>query len=80
MDEIMTVSMKGQITLPPRVRARLGIKAGSRIIGEQTSEGFILKKPRDFFDLKGCFRGGKIPDDEEEILSPDAGESMLRRT
>jgi AbrB family looped-hinge helix DNA binding protein len=48
MTEIMTVSTKGQITLPSRIRASRGIKAGDRIIGEQTPEGFILKKPGDF--------------------------------
>jgi AbrB family looped-hinge helix DNA binding protein len=80
MGEIMTVSTKGQITLPSRVRANLKIKAGDRIIGEQTSEGFILKKPKDFFTLKGSLPGGKIPDDEEALLSPEAGKRILRRT
>jgi AbrB family looped-hinge helix DNA binding protein len=79
MNEIMTVSTKGQITLPSRVRANLGIKTGDRIIGEETPEGFVIKKPRDFSACRGSLRGGKIPADEEELLSPAVGKRIMRR-
>jgi AbrB family looped-hinge helix DNA binding protein len=77
MNEIITVSTKGQITLPAWVRAHLGIKTGDRVIGEETPEGFMIKKPRDFSAFRGSLKGGKIPDDEEELVSPAVGKRIL---
>jgi AbrB family looped-hinge helix DNA binding protein len=80
MYEIMAVSAKGQITLPVRVRAQLGIKAGDRIVGEFVPEGLIIKKPLDFFSLRGSIAGGKMPENEEELLDGSAGKSIMART
>ncbi|MDR1647019.1 MAG: AbrB/MazE/SpoVT family DNA-binding domain-containing protein [Zoogloeaceae bacterium] len=78
MNEIMTVSARGQITLPAAIREKYGIKTGNRIIGEMRGEGFILRKPLDFFALKGVLADGPaIPDDEEELLSEETGRSLL---
>jgi AbrB family looped-hinge helix DNA binding protein len=49
MGEIMMVSTKGQITLPSRVRSQLKIKAGDRITGEYSPDGFVIKRPVNFF-------------------------------
>jgi AbrB family looped-hinge helix DNA binding protein len=94
MSEVMIVSTKGQITLPSKVRTKFKIKAGDRIIGEYTEHGFEIKKPRDFFSLKGTIQGGRIPepstelrrsegsplDNEEALLTPDLGRHILERT
>jgi AbrB family looped-hinge helix DNA binding protein len=79
MGEVLTVSVKGQITLPFRIRSKLGLKAGDRIIGEYVEGGFVLKKPLDFFSLKGSLSGGKMPDNEEELLTSETGKRMLNR-
>jgi AbrB family looped-hinge helix DNA binding protein len=79
MSEIMVVSTKGQITLPYRVRAKFGIKPGDRIIGELSPGGFTIKKPLDFFSLKGSFAGGKMPDNEEEFLTAEMGKHIMER-
>jgi AbrB family looped-hinge helix DNA binding protein len=79
MSEIMTVSAKGQITLPARVRSQFGIKAGDRIIGEYSGDRFIIKKPLDFFSLKGSLAGGEMPADEEELLNPEMGKQIMER-
>ena len=79
MHEIMTVSTKGQITIPAAVRERYGIKAGDKILGEYSEFGFFIKKPLDFFSLKGCFSGGHIPDDEEDLLTPEMGKHIMER-
>jgi len=78
MAELMVVSTKGQITIPAAVRAKFGIKAGDKIIGEYSDNSFVIKKPVDFFSLKGCF-SGHIPDDEEELLSPEMGRQIMDR-
>jgi AbrB family looped-hinge helix DNA binding protein len=79
MSEIMIVSTKGQITLPLRVRAKFGIKAGDRIIGEEAQGGFIIKKPLDFFSLRGSLSGGEMSDDEEDLLTPDIAKHIMER-
>jgi AbrB family looped-hinge helix DNA binding protein len=79
MSEIMVVSAKGQITLPAKIRAKLGIKIGDRILGEETTDGFIIKKSLDFLSLRETFSGGKIPNNEEELLSPSMGRHIMER-
>ena len=79
MTEIMTVSTKGQITIPAAVRAKFGLNAGDRVIGELSGNTFLIKKPIDFFSLKGCFSGGCIPDNEEDLLTPEMGRQIMER-
>jgi len=77
--ELMVVSTKGQITIPAAVRAKLGLKAGDKLVGEYSGNAFVIKKPIDFFSLKGCFSGGSIPDDEEDLLTPEMGRQIMER-
>jgi AbrB family looped-hinge helix DNA binding protein len=79
MSEVMIVSTKGQITLPSRVRAKFGIKAGDKVIGEYLEDGFVIKKPLDLFSRKGCLAGGKMPADEEDLLNRNMGRMILDR-
>ncbi|GHU75103.1 hypothetical protein FACS189461_0690 [Spirochaetia bacterium] len=79
MGEIMVVSTKGQITLPVRVRTQFGINAGDRVVGEYSKDGFVIKKPRDFFSLEGTLSGGGMPDDEEDVLTSETTRYILER-
>jgi AbrB family looped-hinge helix DNA binding protein len=80
MNEVMTVSPKGQITIPAAVREKYGIGPGDKIVGEMRKEGFFLRKPLDFFALKGVLtEGPAVPDDEEELLTEEAGRRLLER-
>jgi AbrB family looped-hinge helix DNA binding protein len=79
MNDIMTVSAKGQITIPADVRVKFGIRPGDRIIGEVFEDRFILKKPLDFFSLKGSIPGS-CPDNEEDLLTPEVGRQITART
>ena len=55
-----TVTQKGQITLPAKIRKKAGIKAKDRIVVEYSPTGTIqIKKARDFFELEGIV--GKSP-------------------
>jgi AbrB family looped-hinge helix DNA binding protein len=75
----MVVSTKGQITLPVKMRSKFGIRTGDRIIGEFQNGAFVIKKPRDFFSMRGSFSLGKIPDNEEDLLTPENGKSVMDR-
>ena len=79
MPESMTVSTKGQITIPLYLREKYGIRAGDKLFPEEHATGFFVKKPKDIFALEGFLSGGHIPDDEEELLTPEAGRRIMER-
>jgi AbrB family looped-hinge helix DNA binding protein len=45
---------KGQITLPKKIRAKLGIKVGDALVLEERKEGIVLKKGKTIFDYAGA--------------------------
>lgn len=79
MSESITVSTKGQITIPLHLREKYGIQAGDKLFHEECESGFFIKKPRDIFALEGFLSGVKIPDDEEELLTPEVGRRIMER-
>jgi AbrB family looped-hinge helix DNA binding protein len=79
MSELMTVSTKGQITIPLSLREKYGIQAGDKLLPEIHETGFFVKKPKNIFDLEGFLSGVHIPDDEEELLSPEIGRRIMER-
>ena len=79
MVEILTVSTKGQITIPAALREKYGIKAGDKIFAEVQDTGFFVKKPLDIFELEGFLSGVHIPDDEEDLLNPEMGRQIMER-
>ena len=79
MSESMTVSTKGQITIPLSLRKKYGIRAGDRLFSETRETGFFVKKPKDIFALEGFLSGVHIPDDEEELLTPETGLRIMER-
>ena len=54
-----TVTSKGQITIPARVRAELGLTAGDRVEFVEMGQGqfAIVASTRSVKELKGLFRG-----------------------
>lgn len=61
---VSTVSSKGQITLPARLRKKLGIEPNDRVIIETTEDALLVRKAADLFELEG-FLGKALPGDEE---------------
>jgi antitoxin PrlF len=54
-----TVTSKGQVTIPARVRAALGVDAGDRIEFVEVEKGqfAVVAATRSVQELKGLFRG-----------------------
>ncbi|MGA8270033.1 MAG: AbrB/MazE/SpoVT family DNA-binding domain-containing protein [Candidatus Sulfotelmatobacter sp.] len=54
-----TLTSKGQITIPVRVRAALGVKAGDRLEFVELKKGqfAIVPATRSLKELKGMFQG-----------------------
>ena len=73
MPDMMTVSTKGQITLPVELRAEYGIQAGDKIFGEKTDEGYVLKRPKkNLLDYEGFIKGVSY-DEETELTMAMSG-------
>lgn len=64
----VTLSSKGQITLPKAMRDTMHLKKGDKLIFEETPDGSYAMKPRmvDVRSLKGCIAySGKTVSVEE---------------
>lgn len=61
---ISTISLKGQVTLPARLRRKLGIKPHDRVVIETTEDAILIRKASDIFELEG-FLGKALPREEE---------------
>ena len=77
--ELSTVTSKGQVTIPAFMREKYGIKAGDKIIWEDSEDRIALRKPPDFFSQGGSLHLGTIPDNEEDLLTPEMGRHMMER-
>jgi AbrB family looped-hinge helix DNA binding protein len=69
MSELITVSDRGQITIPQEFREQLAIQPGDKIFCDVVEGAFVCKKPLDFFSLKGSLHKMKIPENEEELFT-----------
>jgi bifunctional DNA-binding transcriptional regulator/antitoxin component of YhaV-PrlF toxin-antitoxin module len=57
MPDMLTISTKGQITLPIDLRVEYGLEAGDKIFGEMTESGYVLKRPKKgLLDYKGFIK------------------------
>ena len=74
-----TLTSKGQITIPKRVRVSLGLAAGDRVDFVDTDKGVLMvPAKRDLRALRGMFKGrrrkpatiGEINKAIEELGSP----------
>jgi antitoxin PrlF len=56
---VATLTSKGQITIPSRVRAALGLEAGDRVefVEQEKGQFAIVAATRSVQELKGLFRG-----------------------
>lgn len=56
--ETSTITSKGQILIPKRIRTKYGINAGSKILFEETKEGVIIKPLNEQFfkSLRGILK------------------------
>jgi AbrB family looped-hinge helix DNA binding protein len=68
----MKVSSKGQITIPKKIRDRLGLHAGVEVLFRETEYGFILKRKTE----------GAFPEDDIRADAPltDETEKALELT
>jgi AbrB family looped-hinge helix DNA binding protein len=61
---VSTVSPKGQVTLPARVRKQLRIKPNDRVTIEAVDDTIVIRRAPDLFELEG-FLGKALPEEQE---------------
>ena len=62
MPDMLTVTTKGQITLPIGLRTEYGIEPGDKVFGEMTEIGYVIKRPKKgLLDYKGFIKDSYDP-------------------
>jgi len=72
-----TISSKGQITLPARMRRQLKLKPQDAVTIETVGDAIVIKRATNFFELKG-FLGKALPADVENQRTLSAVSSHTR--
>ena len=73
MPDMLTVSTKGQITLPVDLRAEYGIHAGDKIFCERMDIGYVIRRPKKgLLDYAGFIKVDKIDTGAEEAAVQEA--------
>ena len=76
---IATLSAKGQITLPARLRKSLGMRPHDRLVVETAGDAIVIRRTADFFELEG-FLGKSLPAEEERRRMMQAVSARGKRT
>jgi AbrB family looped-hinge helix DNA binding protein len=69
--DILTMTSKGQFTLPAGVRAKFGIKAGDKLFGEEVEDGFIIRKPKKSLMEYEGFIDNSLPLEDETLKAQE---------
>ena len=73
MPDMLTVSTKGQITLPIDLRTEYGIEPGDKIFAEMTDIGYVIRRPKKgLLDYEGFIKGVSY-DADTELAMAQAG-------
>jgi AbrB family looped-hinge helix DNA binding protein len=79
MPEILTVSQRGQVTLPVDLRTEYGLKAGDKIFIEKTKGGYLLRGPKkNLLEYAGCLTSSYSIEEEEEKAKEGLSQHVLK--
>ncbi|MDR0648325.1 MAG: AbrB/MazE/SpoVT family DNA-binding domain-containing protein [Synergistaceae bacterium] len=79
MNTASKITSKGQITLPCYIRDKAGFAVGDTVEFEVRDDSVIIRKPKNLMNFIGCLDGANLPDDLEELLTPEVGRRILER-
>ena len=78
MLDMLTVSTKGQITLPADLRFEYGLEAGDKIFCERTEDGYVLKRPKKgLLDYKGFIKAPYDPEKDMALAVKSASAHVM---
>ncbi|MCL2146751.1 MAG: AbrB/MazE/SpoVT family DNA-binding domain-containing protein [Synergistaceae bacterium] len=73
------VKSKGQVTVPLQIRSKLNINTGDTVFFEVRDNEIVIRKPKNLLDYEGFLGKVNLPDNEEELLTPDVAKWILER-
>jgi len=79
MNTASKITSKGQLTIPYYIRNKFGFSTGDTVEFEEKDDYVIIRKPKNLMDYIGCLDGANLPNDLEDLLTPDVGKSILER-
>ena len=79
MNTASRITSKGQLTIPYYIRNKFGFGAGDTIEFEEKDDHVIIRKSKNLMDYIGCIDGANLPNDMEELLTPEVGKNILER-
>jgi len=70
MKESMTITVKGQVTIPKEIREFLNLKPGDKVIFEKEGNIVVLKPARTLLDFRGYVKSERyIPMEEARKIA-----------
>ena len=79
MNTASRMTSKGQLTIPYYIRNKFGFSTGDTIEFEEEDDHVIIRKSKNLMDYVGCMDGANLPNDLEELLTPEVGGNILGR-
>ena len=79
MNTTSKITSKGQLTIPCYIRNRFGFNTGDTVEFEERDDHVIIRKPKNLMDYIGFLDGANLPNNLEELLTPEVGKSILER-
>ncbi len=73
------ITSKGQITVPYCIRNKSGFNIGDPVDFEVKDDYIIIRKTKNLMDYLGFLGSLNLPDDTEELLTPEVGKRILER-
>ena len=73
------ITSKGQITVPRAIRRQSGFNIGDAVDFEIKGDTIIIRKAKNLMDYVGFLGNANLPDDTEELLTPEVGKYILER-
>lgn len=75
--QLVTITTKGQVTIPVKIREKLGLNPGDRVIFDEDKNVAQVRPVPDFFTFRGALKG-KGPYGEEKVRKT-VGEHLAKR-
>jgi AbrB family looped-hinge helix DNA binding protein len=77
MPDMLTISTKGQVTLPADLRVDFGLSAGDKVFAEKMDVGYVIKRPKKgLLEYKGFIKDAYDPE-KDLTLAIDAATAHI---
>ncbi len=73
--ETATLTSKGQLLIPKRLRVKYGIKSGGKVIFEETEKGVLISPMNEqyFKSFAGILKSGNLAEDIKKMKEEEKG-------